>query len=116
MKCAICQTHIGKGRNPGGALCRRCSGDANIPYRREEWELCAGDVVLHKFLECSFQIVRTGDGLIAKELRVANPDQVLQHDFDRLQELAVSAYLDLIDWDVPDRPQSRVEGKRPKPS
>ena len=106
MRCAICQTNIGKGRNPGGDVCGRCAYEARFPYQRGEWQLCAGNLVRHKYLECSFEIVKTGNGLVAKELHVAHPDRVLQDDFDGIQKIAVDAYLDLIGW-------TKLEGPKP---
>ncbi|SRR5579871_1541099 len=105
MKCATCHTNIGKGRNPGGVVCGRCASEARFPYERDHWELCRGNVVVHTFLECSFEIVRAGKGLAARELRVAHPDKITQDVFDRLQELAVDAYLDLIGWSNPEGPK-----------
>ncbi len=106
MKCATCQTNIGKGRNPGGVVCGRCAYEARFPYQRDEWQLCAGNLVLHKYFECSFEIVRAGKGLVAKELHVAHPDKILQDDFNALQKIAVDAYLDLISW-------TKLEGPKP---
>jgi hypothetical protein len=93
MKCALCKSDLGiKGRNPGGCLCGECSDEIS-GYDPDDWKMLPNNVVMHRFLECSFRIEREGEVLVAK--KVFSPDEIFIEDVDHAQEEAVRAFLDL---------------------
>lgn len=87
-----------------------------LEYDRTEWRLCIDhpNIVEH-LLGLTFVIEGDGMELRPYLLHVKEPDKVLKQDVDDLTQLAVWAYLDLVGWNEPDRPEFCTEGRWPKP-
>lgn len=95
-KCEIC----GKRKVwPPANTCWSCAEDSHpqeiITCELEAWKLMTSNIVYHRIFKCSFRIESEGDRLVAKELHVANPDEIFLHDFEHMKEMAVPMFLEL---------------------